>query len=815
MIVRECWRFFRSRKLISLTGVILLTIGIGASTITYCLLSAASAHRFPGVRAQGYATIGSGEKNSVLFPVSWQRKVALEDSLQGRLHLAAYSPSEAKVNLTIGNLSQPINVAAVSGKFFSFISGPLLAGQDFSETDATNVVHHEIILGGTLATSLFGSPVLAVGQNVALNGTPYQVSGVAAFEFRGLLGDDAEAWVPAHSIIPLRLSLPSGFGDEESLWKSIDSFYLLAADEHLSSDNVGSAVSHVTSSVPALTSDLVVAPGITFDPERDRTMRNWLSLALGFSQLLAVISCLNVCMLLLARAPLLVSEVKLKQALGATPWRILGELVVGPLTMMSAGVLGAFLLASGLLSAALRTSTLNTQLLRGSLPEVARATLLTLLMSFALVALASLIPAAVVLRASSAPRMGSTTTANRYTIRLLQAQVAAQIGCGIVVAILASMIATAFLSMIRQPLGFEPKNRLVVCVEPARGWLTFSGTSGASAEFLALRRVIHQLGTLGGVRSVSYTQNPPFGETPLSVKMVENPARTTNRLQAQSNLVTSEYFRTMGSRILRGRGLSDWMQSGIDHETVINAQLARQLFAEDDPIGKTLLVQQPEVSGSGPQRYALTVVGVVENTRDAGYGSSPRPALFEEAHAATDAMPHLIVDSDLSGRTLQQTAQIAISSLMREYKVRQLYSLSDKVHDALAPDEYRAEGALICAVAMDAVAFIGLYSALVYFVRTKRREIAIRICLGAPSSAIRRLVILQALKAATAGALLSVPVWLLFQSSLVTERLGAVAWSSSRAILITIAGIATSVLLAMVPAARATSVHPGRVLNEE
>jgi predicted permease len=815
MILRECRRFFRSSLWLSLTGVLLLTIGVGSSAVTYCFLVAFSAPRFPGMRAQGYATIGAEEASSVLFPISWWRKETLDRVLGNRMQVAAYSPSEAGVDLAAESVHRTIKVAAVSADFFSAFAGPLLAGRDFSETEAGDRDQHAVILGAALATSLFGSPQHSLGGTVALNGMAYQVIGVAEPAFHGLFGDDAEAWTPAHSVIPLQTSLPPPYGDEASMWKTIDSFYLLAADRHLSSESLAVDLSRRLLNASGNATQLTAAPGISLDPERDKTMRHWLRLALGFSQLIAVISCLNVCMLLLARAPLLVEEVKLKQSLGASQRRIVCELVAGPLAMMSAGVSGAFLFCFAAWLAAVRTSNLNSQLLRGSIGEMASSLALTLLVAFGLIAIAALVPAAVVLRSSHAPRMGSTATASRYTVRLMQAQVSVQIGCGIVVAILASMIATAFLATIRQSLGFQFTHRMIVSIEPARGWVTFSGTPGASAEFLALRRVMTQLRSIPEVRSVSYTRSAPFGETPLSIKTVENPARPAAPSQAQHNLITADYFRTVGSRILRGRGLSDWVETGISHEAVINEQLTRQLFGDEDPVGKTIFVREPAQNGLAANRYSLTVVGMVENTRDAGYASSPRPAFFEDAHASTDAMPHLVVDSDLSSHALEQAAQNAVQSLMPDYKVRQVYSLSGKVAEAVTPDEYRAAGALAGALAMDVMACIGLYSALFFFVRTKRREIAVRICLGATPSSIRRMVVFRALEAAAASTLLSLPVWLFLQSLSSHNLLGPASWSATRAILITLVGVTASVLLALVPAARAMAEPPATVLKEQ
>ena len=243
--------------------------------------------------------------------------------------------------------------------------------------------------------------------------------------------------------------------------------------------------------------------------------------------------------------------------------------------------------------------------------------------------------------------------------------------------------------------------------------------------------------------------------------------------------------------------------------------LAGELLHGADPLGTSVNVIVPARFGLRLYKYSATVVGVVEDTRDAGFASSPQPTFYEEGHSYSDARPHLVVFGDESGEALGTWTKQAVAEFMPGMGLEKIYSISEKIHDSLAPERYRALGAIAGSAVMAAVALIGLYGSLVFYLRAKRREIAVRICLGATPWAIRRLVLDRALRCACVAALLSLPLWLVFKRLSTDNYLGQVLWSPSRAAAITLVCVAASVLLAMIPASSAASVSPASVLKDQ
>ena len=811
MIAREIRRFFKSSPLVSLTGVLLLAVGVGSSAIAVSLLRAFSSPRCPGMREQEYATIGEGESDELAMPISWGRFEELRQERGGAVRMAAYSPAAEAVVVSGGRHKQ-VRVAAVSSGFFSGFTLPLEAGRDFTPGEAGTSGQHQIVLSDPLARLLFGSPSASVGGVVVLGGLPYQVAGVAPPPFSGIFGDTADAWTPANCVVPLRLSLPAGV--PPGTWKYINSFYVLLASDKLTSASLAESAPGVFHLRAGGESALGAAQGISVDWRRDRTLRRWLRLGLGFSLSLALVSCLNVCLLLLARVPLLVEEVRLKRALGAGPRRISIELTVGPAAMMLAGLLAALLLWAAVLLLLMRRSEMEAQLLFASSSAVLVALAFQLFLTFAVMLAVVLLPAAAAVRSSAAPRMGATATIDRRILLLMQVPVTVQIACGIGVSILAAMIGASLLGLMKQPLGYAPAHRLVVCLAPTSGRIVFAGTGGASPQFLALQRALEQLRALPGVRAASYVDEAPFGGQK-NVDEVQRADASSAPILADHVLVTSGYFATMGSRILRGRDVAEWSTARSPREIVLSSALAGLLFHGADPVGKAVNVIVPARFGLRVYNYSAIVVGIVEDGRAAGYASSPEPTFYEEGHAYSDAMPHLVVNGAESIPLLEAWTKSALAQWMPAMGVMQIYSLSDKVDASLAPERNRALGALAGSGAMAAVALVGLYGSLAFYLRAKRREMAIRMCLGASPWMIRQMVLTRALRVALAAAVLSLPSWIVLGRLSSNDYVGQVSWSPGRAALITVLCVAGSVLLAAIPAAAAASISPAGVLKEQ
>lgn len=492
------------------------------------------------------------------------------------------------------------------------------------------------------------------------------------------------------------------------------------------------------------------------------------------------------------------------------------ELAAGPLAMMAAGFAAALLVWMAAIALIARLSSIDGQLLLGSRRAILAGLAVQAIVAILVALVIALLPALTALRTGVIPRIGPTTTSGRGVTLAMQAPVTLQLSCAIGVWVLAGMIVVSVISIMRQPLGYDPAHRAVVSIWIAHGSFTLYGSKGATTEFLALNQVIRRLEAIPGVRSASYVSSPPLESRQVAVETLDNlddpgsAPRAANRV-----VVTSGYFHTTGTRILLSKDLSAWLRTGTTGEIVVNALAAKELFPGQNPLQRAVSVFIPAESGLRNRRYRATIAGVVENMRTEGYASSPRPTFFEEGHAYIDGMPNLVVWGDLPLPVLENAARKIVPELMPGMEVRQVFSLDQEAQKTLAPERDRALAALVCALSMAAVTYIGLYGSLAFYLRSRRREMAVRLCLGATSWAIRRMVLALAFRCALVAALLSLPAWAILRTLSASDLLGAASWSSGRAAAITLACVLVTVLSAWMPAAAAVSISPAGILKEQ
>ncbi|HET9282366.1 MAG TPA: ABC transporter permease [Candidatus Angelobacter sp.] len=812
MIMRESRRFFRSSPLLSLSGTVVLALGIGVSSLALALILAFSSLTYSGMRSAGYATIAEETQGGGSVQVSWRRLDELRAPLGQGTTLATYS-TPISTPLEAGGMSRKVDVSAISSGFFSVFTTRLSAGRDFRYDEESHTGKHVMILSSTLAVTLFESPANALGSSILLSGIPFEVVGVAPSGFHGMFGNNVDAWVPSNCVIPLKFNMSPGQHSNPDAWKEIALFYGVVASDRLSSLTLTATLSNLLPLRATDKTPLHVSQGLTADPVRDMKVRKWLRFGLLLAFIFTLVSSLNYCMLLLARAARSEEEVRLKKALGASGRQLVTELMIGPVAMVVAALAVACLLCAGGMMAIAHVSPFYEQLVRGSWHVALVAIEIQLLLAGVLTLIVALIPAIGCLRADTIPRMGYTATSRR-TGSLLQIPVTVQIIFCVGSWILAGMIVASFLALMRVPLGYDPSHLSVVKFVMASN--SMNVTSGHSTpEATALESFTDQLAAIPGVQSASYSDGIPFvgpGQT-LEIQRLDRAStapRTISETEASPN-----YFKTMGIHILQGQGFSP---HGIGvEEIMVNQTLAKELWPDENPTNQSVRLIQPAYAGMPTFSNVARVVGVVEDLRLAGYAETPEPSIIASIYGANfvDMTPAFVVKGTVSAKTLQEVASRQGASYLPEYRLDSLDNVSEQAKASLSTDRQRTWCALAGAAIMAGVAYIGLFGALVYYVNIRRRELAVRVCLGASRWAIRKIVLMRAAGCAVAGLLLSLPLWPVLAHLSANDYLGRVSWSTGRAALIAMSCALVSVCVSLLPASSAASVSPSEVLKEQ
>jgi putative ABC transport system permease protein len=807
MLRREVRRFFRASPLLSSVGVGVVALGIGASGLALALLWAFSSLVYPGMRARGYATVGE-ETSDGFQPVAFETFEKIRSPAPADASLAAYSQS-VKTTLDVGGgIREWVQLAAVSNGFFSAFTNRLSAGEDFGSLEASDACTHKMIFSAGLARRVFGSSRDAVGLLAEVNGLPWRIVGVAPASFDGLFGARVQGWVPASCALEASPGVPQVF---LAVWRQFPSFYIVAASQRDSSAGLAAKLSR---SLPLRTANveaLHAFQGLTIDPTREAEVRRWLRLGWLLALSFTIVSALNYALLLLVRVPRYAEEVRLRRALGAGSGRLMAELMVGPAVTVGAAVVGAVAFWVCGLVLVSRFSSLGGQVVRGSWHLALLAFGVQVPLACVLTLFIALVPAVRLLRDDGGPRLEYTSTSSRQTSALMQAVVAVQIACCMATWILAGMVISAAVSLTRKPLGFDPAHLVVVDVGvPPDATFAFTTQGAVVPPPSTIKSMLSRLAALPGASSASFADDAPFGEAMREIRIQRMSASLPE--PAASISVSPEFFQTLGARLMGGRTFSwdDVVNKDQPTRIVVNEALGSALWPGGNPVGQSVRLSMFYPSGGTSQTWVAAVIGVVENVGFLGSMESPQPTVFLPLHETYLGFYLMVRGSAL--RDVQAVAGRE-AAIMPHLRVERIYSVSERVRSARWRVEEHAYFALAGAAVMALLSYTALYAALAYYVSTRRRELAIRITLGAEPQAVRRLVLGCAMRCAGIALLLSVPLCFLLAELSASEFLGPVSWSLPRAVLLSAACVGLVGVVALVPAGAATRTRPADLLR--
>ena len=784
-------------------GGLVLTLGFGSSTLALTFLLTFRSLSWPGIRTVANATVAEEVAGGGSTAISFEQFERLRRSSSHIARLALYSrPLETSAG------DPPL--AAVSSGFFSVFAAPLAAGRDFSPIEEARSGSHVLIVSARIAERRFGSPVNALSQTIVLKGQAYEIVGVAPSNFEGMFGRRADLWAPSSAVIPLAMDAPPG-----DWWKVLNVFYAVAASDSGSSAQL---TGDLGASLPPALGDeprLHVSPGLTEDPARDERVRARLRLGLALCIVFTLISGLNLAWLLLAQAPRRASETRVKRALGASTVRLICEETVGPAAMVALGIAGAGLALMAGMMAIGRMTGIEGQAARGAWRTALFAWSMEIPFALALTFLVVVLPMIGVLRDGGARASNSRSSGMFGAI--VNAPAILQVALTAATCILAGMAASALLAEMNENLGYDPSQLTGVSLGPITGSIEMrSDNREVSPTMRALARLIVQARTIPGVRDAAYGFVPAtagdFG-TPYSLERSDSP--NSRPLTVQMASASPGYFRAIGGVFLGGRDFP--AGGGPDNEIILNRTAARALWPNESAVNRTVRILAPAWAGLPAHSFPAIVVGVVADIKPPGYARHAAPVMYESMYTKglMDFLPNLILNGPVSWSTVDAALGRPVREQLPGMKILSVYRVRDRLGTVFADDATGTWLAIGGALIMALVSSIGLYATLAWFVASRRRELAIRVCLGASNNSIRRIVYGRAAGCAALGILLSAPLWPLLARLSSVEYLGAVSWSLGRALAICAGCVAASIAIACLPARPATWQSPAQLLREE
>lgn len=779
------------------TGAAVVTLAIGLSGLLVAVgldramlrRSVSAAH---GAALTRVATVDGGGATG--FRLSFAEVERIREHLDGRADHTVANLQPAVLRGLGADVQTMVEV--VDGRFFELTAPRLVAGRGLVAADDRPGASPVIVIGAALWRRQFAADPGVVGQTVAVNRTPFTVVGVSAAPGAlSAFGAGVDAWTPlSHGDAVLN---PGWRTDREARWFSV--FALPARSRAEVDAGLALAADDLARRDPDRWRDrrLHTTPGTLLTGAQRAGARSLLAVLTGLALLILVAGAANLGGVLLARGSASARQAAIHLALGA------GRLALVRRVVVEGAVLGG---AAGILALALyvwarhrlaEVALLPTLALRLELPlDAGLGAVLVVLMLVAGVGIAAA-PAAAMWRSNAMAALGqSAWAAGSVTAsRARGLLVATQTAIMLVLVVGAALFVRTASSLGEVDLGF-PRQGLV-----ALDFDLAPAVEPAAAAGLA-RAAIDRASGLPGVTGVAMASRAPVDRS-----LPTAPLRTDRdgpAVTASVSRVTDDYFRTVGIPLVAGRSFSRAEGDRDDPVAVVDDALGRRLWPEGDIVGRAILV--------GPEQRRVRVVGVAREVRHRGLTARSDGHLYQPADAGF-ALTLLVRTVAEPRRTLAD-----VQRTLDELGPGVVGFFPRTLDDHLAPELLPARLAAGVSTGLGAVALLssgcGLYGVIAWLVQRRRREIGVRLALGASSAAIARLVVAQTLRTAAPGAV----VGLLGAAALaiaIRSQLFGVGPLDPGAFAVGVAALAALVgVAAWAPSAIAMRVDPAVVLRD-
>ena len=539
-------------------------------------------------------------------------------------------------------------------------------------------------------------------------------------------------------------------------------------------------------------------------PLRDeliRSSRTELLLVFGAVFGLLLLVCANVASLSVARSAARAREHAIRSALGAGRGRLVRE-------HLAETALTAMLTAAIALLVTMSSVGAATAFAPDDIPRVHEVRLDGTVVWFAIIAAILATTIGVLLPglrrgpgAIAATLKDGAPVSGQHASRVRRALVIAEIAVTVVLLVGAGLLARSFASLQRVDPGFDIDNLLVMRIAP-----DVTRYRGAPLVNGYYNRVFDSIRELPGVQSVAAVTVLPMstiGSDFYRPYWLEG-ARPSGNVVPQANvrMATPGYFSTLGLPLAAGREFS--MQDRIDAPRVIiiNESLARLAWPGQDPVGRSLILDYQ----GGPT--ARQVVGLVRDARYDGPRSNPSPEIFIPHAQNPYLVMNVVVRTTIEPESLAQAARAQAVKVDPDQPVHSVTTMTRLLDDTLQEDRFAMLFVAMFAVAGLTTATTGVYALLAYTVGQRRREIAVRIAIGASSSSVARLVVMESMTLALFGCVVGA-VGVAAVSQVTQSILFGVAPQDPLTLIATAIVLLVAVLAASwLPARRAASINP-------
>ena len=801
--IRYALRALRRNPGFTVVALLTVALGIGANTAMFSVVNGILLRPLPYTDADELVLLyqSSPKSGELLGRISYQDLEDWREQTRTIATMAGFAP----VPTILSGYGDPVEVelSYVTEDFFDVLGVRIALGRALVPDDHRLRQRNAVISEGLWKTTLGGDPAV-IGQSILLRGEPFTVVGVAPASLRHPTLSTS-VWVP-HSLVEPNM-FANGMPARKDRYLQTVARLAPETDASQAQRELTGLASTLAATYPESNEDWNAATVIPLHASIVGDVDQALMVVLGVVGFILLIVCANLANLLLARGSARRREIAVRSALGAGKRRIVRQLLTESIVLACLG---------GVLGVALSYWGLQTilALSADTLPRIDDVRLDARVIIFGLVLAATtgvLFGLAPALRmAHNSPQhdlRGGRGAVGADGHRLRSLLVVAEVSLAVLLVIGAGLMARSFLALRSVDPGFQPDRVLAVAMQ-----INYTGVPPDEiAQFLVQRReeILRRVRQLPGVEDAGMINVFPLRqEGAFSLEYTRaGPGATPGEpgVHADTRYVDPGYLRTMGIPLLRGEHLPERLAQGAQVPVVMSENAARQLWPDEDPVGRSINV---------PWGQAV-VVGIAGDVRQIGLDEAPPPAVYFPQLIAPRLLATLVVRT--AGQPLALAAPIRqlIKDVDPNQPIRSIAPLTTIMSESIAQDRFFTLLFAVFGGLALVLAAVGIYGVLAYSVRQRSQEIGVRMALGARAFDVLRMVAGAGMQLVMAGIVIGTVAALALGRLLRSQLYGIspadpLAFASALGFLGAIALLAT-----YIPARRATRVPPMTALRPD
>ena len=799
--VRYALRQLRKSPGFAITAILILTIGIGASTAIFGFVDAALIRPLPYAEPGRLVDVN---ESAAMFPrcnLSYQDYLDWKKLNQVFSSLDAYNQYGYLLRNSSG--SEPVSAIRVSTGFFKTLGVAPFLGRDFHAGEEQLEAPQTVILSYATWQKRYGGRKDATGETVTLSGVPFTIIGVLPQSFQFTPQGDAEFWTTlraedcntrrgCHNLYGIGrlkdgVTVEAAFADMKAIARQLEIQY--------PDDNRGQGAW-----VKPLSEVFV------------KDVRPIFLALLGGAGLLLVIACVNISSLLLVRSESRKREIAVRGALGASRIRLMRQFTTEGLALAFAGGLLGLAVAQAGMQVLMR---LISKDLMTYMPYLSGLGLNSHVLAFA-----SAISVGATILFSITPtfrlsvreiREGLAEGGRGYAGTLWRRfganLVVVELAVAVVLLVSAGLLGKSLYRLLHVEVGFQPDHLATVEVE-----LSQADYPKDPQQSQAAQKMLDRLSTLPGVQSVGLASVLPvsFNGNTSWIRVAGHPYNGEHNEVNQRD-VSFAFFSTIRARLFEGRFFTEFDNASRPRVVIINQTLAKKYFPGEDPIGKK--IGNTRLSPDSLRE----VVGVVEDIRDGSLDAEIWPAVYYPFPQSPDTDFNIIVRTSPSEASLLPAMVAAIHEVDPGIGTMNEMTIANKINQSPSAYIHRSSAWLVGGFAFVALLLgvVGLYGVLAYSVGRRTREIGVRMALGAQRKSVYQLILREAAWligiGIVAGLFCAVGAATLIRGLLFGVR----SWDAATLAAVACVLAIFALLASYIPARRASQVDPMEALRYE